>query len=282
MARGDSLPWLWSVLLHSTMLLAIYLTAQLSFHRASPAATGPAVNAVAVDSRVLKNLQARKQAQAEAQQRKAEAEARARAEAEELARATAQQKIQAEAQAKAEAKAEAQAAAAQLKAEQSKAAQLKASQLKAAQIKAAQAAAKQAQQQQAELQQAEAAHAARAQDQKLRTQRESELRRQLAEEEKIAALQAGPLQKSYIASIQARITRAWIKPESARPGIVCSIEVTQIAGGEVTKARVTNCNGDEAVRQSIENAVYRASPLPEPPDPALFQRNLTLVFKPNE
>jgi len=36
------------------------------------------------------------------------------------------------------------------------------------------------------------------------------------------------------------------------------------------------------VRQSIENAVYRASPLPEPPDPALFQRNLTLVFKPNE
>jgi len=282
------LPWLWSVLLHSTLLLAIYLTAQLSFQRASPAAMAPSVNAVAVDSQVLKNLQTRKQAQAEALQRKAEAEARARAEAEELARAKAQEKVQAEAQAKAEAKAEAQAAAAQLEAEQTKAAQLKASQLKSAQVKTAQAAqaesaqAAKAAAKQAKQQQADAAQAAHAQDQKLRAQRESELRHQLAEEEKIAALQAGPLQKSYIASIQARITRAWIKPASARPGIVCSIEVTQVVGGEVTKAHVTNCNGDEAVRQSIENAVYRASPLPEPPDPALFQRNLTLVFKPNE
>jgi colicin import membrane protein len=63
---------------------------------------------------------------------------------------------------------------------------------------------------------------------------------------------------------------------------VCKIEVTQVRGGEVTKAKVTDCNGDAAVRQSIENAVYRASPLPEPTNPALFQRTITLVFKPNE
>jgi hypothetical protein len=36
------------------------------------------------------------------------------------------------------------------------------------------------------------------------------------------------------------------------------------------------------VRQSIENAVYRASPLPDPPDPALFERKITLRFVPNE
>jgi colicin import membrane protein len=60
------------------------------------------------------------------------------------------------------------------------------------------------------------------------------------------------------------------------------VEVTQVPGGEVTGARVTQCNGDAAVRQSIENAVYRASPLPDPPDPALFERNLVLRFKPNE
>jgi colicin import membrane protein len=180
----------------------------------------------------------------------------------------------------------AQAAAAALQASQTKAAQLKSAQAnqaakaraatvaKAADAKAAQA-----------VQVADAARAAaadHAQDQKSRAQREAELRRQLDDEEKVAALQAGPLQKSYIASIQNRITRAWLKPASARSGIVCSIEVTQVPGGEVTQVHVTNCNGDEAVRQSIENAVYRASPLPEPPDPALFQRNLTLVFKPNE
>ena len=65
-------------------------------------------------------------------------------------------------------------------------------------------------------------------------------------------------------------------------GLDCLVEVTQIPGGEVTGARVTQCNGDAAARQSIENAVYRASPLPDPPDPALFEKNFVFRFKPNE
>jgi colicin import membrane protein len=44
---------------------------------------------------------------------------------------------------------------------------------------------------------------------------------------------------------------------------------------------VRSCNGDEAVRQSIEDAVLRASPLPAPPDPALFERELLLRFRPD-
>jgi colicin import membrane protein len=35
------------------------------------------------------------------------------------------------------------------------------------------------------------------------------------------------------------------------------------------------------VRESIEAAVYRASPLPPPPDPGLFDRNLKITFKPD-
>jgi colicin import membrane protein len=58
--------------------------------------------------------------------------------------------------------------------------------------------------------------------------------------------------------------------------------VTQVPGGEVTNVRVGTCNGDQAVRDSIEAAVYRASPLPPPPDPALFERNLELTFKPTD
>jgi colicin import membrane protein len=82
--------------------------------------------------------------------------------------------------------------------------------------------------------------------------------------------------------LQNAIQRAWIKPSSARVGVDCLVEVTQVPGGVVTGAHVTQCNGDAAVRQSIENAVYRASPLPDPPDPALFQRNFAFRFKPNE
>jgi hypothetical protein len=47
-------------------------------------------------------------------------------------------------------------------------------------------------------------------------------------------------------------------------------------------ARVASCNGDDAVRRSIERAVFDASPLPRAPDPALFQRNINVRFKPDE
>lgn len=127
-----------------------------------------------------------------------------------------------------------------------------------------------------------AAEAKRAADAKAKSDREAELRRQLADEEHVQAVENGPLSASYYAVLQARMTRAWIKPPSAGPGIDCRVEVTQVPGGEVVGARVTQCNGDAAVRQSIENAVYRSSPLPEPPDPALFHRVFTVEFKPNE
>ena len=58
------------------------------------------------------------------------------------------------------------------------------------------------------------------------------------------------------------------------------VYVTQVPGGVVANVRVGSCNGDQAVRESIESAVYRASPLPPPPDPALFERNLEIRFKP--
>ncbi len=275
------LPLLWSLLLHGALALGIVLSAKISFDHPPQVALGPSIDAVAVDSKILKNLEDRKQAQAEARERKA-AQERQRVQDEERAKAAAAQAEQQAQQLATEQAAAAQrAAAAQAATQKATAVAAKAAAAKAAAVKQQQVSKAHAAAEEHEAADAVKAAAA-AQDQKLRAQRESELRRQLADEERVSALQSGPLQKSYIASIQNRITRAWLKPASARPGIVCRIEVTQIAGGEVTKVRVTDCNGDEAVRQSIENAVYRASPLPEPPDPALFQRNLTLVFKPNE
>jgi colicin import membrane protein len=58
--------------------------------------------------------------------------------------------------------------------------------------------------------------------------------------------------------------------------------VTQIPGGDVVNVRVTECNGDAAVVRSIEAAVMRSSPLPGPPNPALFERNLRFEFRPRD
>jgi colicin import membrane protein len=116
---------------------------------------------------------------------------------------------------------------------------------------------------------------------KEQSQREQDLQRDLAAEEQARRARAGPALASWQSQIAAKINRAWLRPPTARPGIECMLNVTQVPGGEVTEVSIGACNGDQAVRESIEAAVYRASPLPPPPDPALFDRHLRIDFKPD-
>lgn len=109
---------------------------------------------------------------------------------------------------------------------------------------------------------------------------ERELQAALAAEEEVRrAVSSGELDR-YLRQIQTRIEQAWVPPASAAPGLECVVNVTQIPSGQVTGVTVGECNGDAAVRRSIEAAVLRASPLPTPSVPALFDRNLKLIFKP--
>jgi hypothetical protein len=50
----------------------------------------------------------------------------------------------------------------------------------------------------------------------------------------------------------------------------------------VLDVKIGACNGDQAVRESVANAVYRSSPLPAPRDARAFERRLVIVFKPTE
>ncbi|WP_066920388.1 cell envelope integrity protein TolA [Steroidobacter denitrificans] len=131
--------------------------------------------------------------------------------------------------------------------------------------------------QEEQAQRRKAAEEARAQ-----AAREAELRRQLEEEEgRMQALDSGA-GSEYAALIKQRIERHWNRPPSARPGLRCVVHVAQAPGGTVLSVRIGECNGDTAVKQSIETAVMRASPLPPPPDARLFERNLNLVFEPQD
>jgi colicin import membrane protein len=173
------------------------------------------------------------------------------------------------------------------KAEQEKSQREEAEKVAAAKAAAEKAAAKaaadkkQAEEAAARKRAADEAAAKKAADEKARLAREAELRRSLEAEERGRALQNSDEAARWHAQIVARIQRAWIKPPSAQPGISCTVSVTQVPGGEVTSVRVESCSGgDAALRESVEAAVYRASPLPSPPDPALFERNLELTFAP--
>jgi colicin import membrane protein len=312
--REHSWPVVVSMLLHGLLLGGLLLATYISSQQHLPAVQPMPIDAVVVSSQVLHAAQraqteraeqevakARAAAEAKAAAEQAEADARAAAEAEAI---SANQEAK---QAVKRAESEADNAARAEAAKQAKAAQAAdAEQVKAAQAQhradadraaaAAQAAldarraaeaqksadAKQAADARQASEAKQAADAKRAAEERAKQDREAELRKQLADEEHVAAVESGPLRDRYIALLRNKIQNAWIKPSSATAGVDCLVQVTQVPGGEVTGARVTQCNGDAAVRQSIENAVYRASPLPDPPDPALFERNLSLRFRPNE
>jgi colicin import membrane protein len=122
------------------------------------------------------------------------------------------------------------------------------------------------------------------QDEQDKANREAELKQSLAqdeEEQRAADARRNSELAVWQAAITSRIKRAWIVPPSAHPGIQCVLYVTQEPGGQVSNVRIGACNGDQAVKESIQQAVFRASPLPPPSDPSLFDRNLTINFNPD-
>ena len=102
-----------------------------------------------------------------------------------------------------------------------------------------------------------------------------------AEEMRLAALQADDTTR-WVYAIQQQITRNFILPASAPEGLECVVNVRQIVGGQVVNVAIGRCNGDESVRRAIEAAVYKASPLPLPDNPRIFERDLTITFRPEQ
>lgn len=84
----------------------------------------------------------------------------------------------------------------------------------------------------------------------------------------------------YIAAIQNAVTNNWLRPDSAPAGLRCTLHIIQIPGGEVISAKVSSpCNADAVTRDSIEQAVMRASPLPYQGFEQEFQRDITFNFR---
>jgi len=119
-------------------------------------------------------------------------------------------------------------------------------------------------------------------DAKAQAAREAELKAQLADEEsRNSAVSSGVLAR-WQAEVMAKIRMKWKQPPTARKGTDCDVAVVQSPNGNVIRAQVTRCNGDVAVKQSIETAVLDASPLPLPSDMHVFTRSFTVRFHPEE
>jgi colicin import membrane protein len=89
----------------------------------------------------------------------------------------------------------------------------------------------------------------------------------------------------YIAAIKDRVQRDWVLPPTGRRELRVTLRLSLSPGGEVLNVHPAASSGDLAFDRAAIAAVHRASPLPVPDDPTLFDqsfRNLIIEFQPED
>lgn len=127
-------------------------------------------------------------------------------------------------------------------------------------------------------------------EKKLQQEKQEALRQQQAQLEaenarKAEAATAGQrLLDDYRGRIQAKIKRFIILPPDLAGNPQAEFDVTLMPTGDVLQLKLTRSSGSAAYDSAVERAVYKAQPLPLPPDPGQFGkfRELHLKFKPRE
>lgn len=113
---------------------------------------------------------------------------------------------------------------------------------------------------------------------KLEQERLKKLREQ--EEDRKASQKKAELDKAraqYRAMIEHQVRINWTKTA----GNACTLKVHQNRLGEVDKILPVGCRG-QAYIDSLRRAVLKASPLPAPPVPEVFEADLDIIFDPNK
>lgn len=85
----------------------------------------------------------------------------------------------------------------------------------------------------------------------------------------------------YQAAIKAKVEGAWLRPPGERTGQRAVVLVEQTPGGYIQNVQILQCVGSEAFCRSVEQAVWRAEPLPAPPSADVFQRQIRFEFNPD-
>ena len=123
--------------------------------------------------------------------------------------------------------------------------------------------------------------------QKKQQEEEAEAKRLAREQEdaqrRIAEQQASAqarLRNEYIERIRSRIKGFILLPPNLQGNPEVEIDVIQIPGGEVLSVKLRRSSGVSAYDTAVERAILKASPLPSPPKPELFERELNLRFRP--
>jgi colicin import membrane protein len=292
-------PFVLSVLGHAAMVAALTFSLPLSSPKRPAAPNVIPIEAVMIDTAALRQREeaeriAREELERiERQQREADARARAEAEAETQRQkdAALQQQREADAEARRLQVQRDSEAAEKLRVQQEQEAKAKADAERLEQERIA--AEKKREEEERLKREAEAREQKRLEEERVAAAKaaaeqrrldaiEAEIARAIAEESAAREAEESGLVEQWARQIENKIQQRWIRPPSAETGLECVVAVTQIPDGTVTSVSVERCNGDDAVKRSVENAVWQASPLPPPPVPQIFMRNIRVTFRPDE
>jgi colicin import membrane protein len=95
------------------------------------------------------------------------------------------------------------------------------------------------------------------------------------------SLKQSLLKRDYMIAIKEQVERNWRRPQESSKIESCEVRVLQGPGGIIMDVTFGDCDGGtSAYRRSIENAVYKAEPLPQPGDKTLFEREINFIFTP--
>ena len=121
-----------------------------------------------------------------------------------------------------------------------------------------------------------------------RAEEKAEMEREMLEEERreeearVQAARAARLQtqlQQYMMQIDQAVENNWLRPATSSEEQSCEVIVTQTMSGDVIEVQLQSCSSDTAFQRSVERAVRKASPLPLPPDPELFHKQIQFTFK---
>lgn len=98
-----------------------------------------------------------------------------------------------------------------------------------------------------------------------------------------ASLQQREIDK-YKGLIRDRIRRFIVEPPNLQGNPEVEVDVVVLPGGEVLSVNLKKSSGNPVYDSAVERAVYKAQPLPLPPDASLHKdfRDLNLRFRPKE
>jgi len=110
----------------------------------------------------------------------------------------------------------------------------------------------------------------------IRAQAEAQLRAREAAEGQARS----KAETDWIRRIQAKVRGNVIVPSELAGNPEAIFEVVQLPTGEIIEATLRKSSGNRAYDDAVQRAILKSSPLPRPDRPDLFQRNLTLKFRP--